>query len=280
MGVCLALGGALLTGCSSDITISQSDLNNLINNANNYLVDSQKQNSESIRSELNTLLVNGFNNSMYSTSFSCTMLEDFYIMGVSFIDAVTNLNNNSELEEVDAQADMDSPYSYTFKWTLDKDTWDLKQYYKAIHIDGSSDFEAYDYINEITKKHSYYYHRGDEKCIVDKSMIQADVLESYTDVYGNLISTFASDELDGVDIVKYEDGENVVYTCAFSESDGDNLIYYSLILTFKGEDIVSIERREFKGEYITNTTTYTFDYENTEINFDTTGYERVLDQES
>lgn len=265
MGVCLALGGTLLTGCSSDISVSQQDLNNLMNNANNYLVENQKQNSESVRSELMTLLVKGFNNSIYSTSFSCTMLEDLYYGGVSY-------NGTLQEDGVDERAEL-VPYLYTYKWTMDKENLIAKRYYKALYDNDDENYEAYNCINLKTNEDTYYYHQGDDKFIEAGSRIDSNLpCATYTDVYGNLIGTLASEELDGVDIVKYQDGDNVVYSCAFVElDDNEDDVTYLLILTFNGDNIVSIERRESDGK-ITKTISYTFDYEDTEINFDTTGY--------
>lgn len=268
VGVCLALGGVLLTGCSSNINISQSDLNNLVNNANNYLVENQKQSSELVRSELKTLLVKGLNNSMYSSSFSYTGMKDEYIMGISNRELLQKAGQNELVDD-----DMSYPYSYTYKWTIDKENLICKRYYKELYDSAVYSFEAYDYISQ--NEQACYYHCGDRKEIWTYSAIESGsfVFECYSDVYCYLFSHLEID-LDGLDIVKYQEGENVVYSCAYIEDSSPDVVGTS-ILTFKGEDIVSIELRTVYG-YVTRIESYTFDYENIEINFDTTGYEQFV----
>ena len=63
VGLTLGTAGAFMTGCSSDITFNQKDLDQAISNINEYLETQNNYSSEFARNTLNGYLMNALNDS-------------------------------------------------------------------------------------------------------------------------------------------------------------------------------------------------------------------------
>lgn len=268
VGIGLAIGSsAMLTGCSSDITFNQADLDNVISNVNSYLENTQNNNSEYVRNTLNELIVNGMNNAV----------------------GTNNIAYNVEIEEyVDGL--MRSKTTTTYKRNVGNDT--IKVYYnttggekntnyieatrkKVNNISYSYDVEEYK-INSANEKS---YEKKENVSDISPIILTDNFYADYVGVYSSLIANFHYESLVWDDFIKSTDGDVETYKCtAINPNVAGSSIVGNLVLQFKNKKITKIEilNTDFKslnyGDYY-GKITYIFDYENETINFDKTGFE-------
>ena len=129
----MMLGGVALTGCSSDITFNQKDLDAAINNVNEYLETQNNFSSEFARNTFNAYLMNAWADSSNSTSLKLVLntidinsYGDRVVRNVGEYKYVTKNNVTKELS-------FDSYSNSTHYRESVKDasgTYDMTEYFK------------------------------------------------------------------------------------------------------------------------------------------------------
>lgn len=131
-GIALGVVGTLtLTGCTSDLTFNQADLDNIINGANKYLEYQNNYSSEYAQNMLNDLLIQAKTDYTYATSF--TLEQTYQIFDKfgnntytinelerSYYDASTN-TRKIEVISADSESNNSDNY-YVIKYAQDNYT--------------------------------------------------------------------------------------------------------------------------------------------------------------
>lgn len=118
LGICSAL---TLTACTSDITFNQSDLDNVISGANQYL---ETQNN-------------------YSSEFAKNMLNDFLMKSLYDSQNTTSGTFNSSYKAVDEFGNLIREGCATNKYYLDADSNKTKQSYLGKDLNGNIKYNGY-----------------------------------------------------------------------------------------------------------------------------------------
>lgn len=269
LGIGLALGSsAMLTGCSSDITFNQKDLDDVISNVNTYLENTQNNDSEYVRNTLNELLINALNNSIGVGNIAYTSVSEQYAYGIKGTTQKEIYKRNIEgqvRKEYYSKTDNNQTrISYTEITKKPSETlssiYDVESY--IIDWDNKKEYAKTENTSEISSLPSY------------------SEFKDYVDVYSTIIYLLNnSNELTMSDFVKSVENDMVTYKCMATNPEyiDNSSIVGSMIIVFRNEKIVKLET--INTSYSTNLyddyyakQTITFDYENEAISFDKTGF--------
>lgn len=269
LGIGLALGSsAMLTGCSSDITFNQKDLDNVVSNVNAYLENTQNNNSDYVKNTLNELIINAMNNSIGVGNISYTSVSEQYAYGIKSTTQKEIYKRNIEgqvRKEYYSKTDNNQTrISYTEITKKPSETlssiYDVEEY--VIDWDNKKEYTKTENTSEISSLPSY------------------SEFKDYVDVYSSIIYLLNnSNQLTMSDFVKSVENDMVTYKCmAMNPEYIDNSsIVGSMIIVFRNEKIVKLE--SINTSYSTNRyddyyakQTIIFDYENEAISFDKTGF--------
>ena len=258
LGIGLALGSsAMLTGCSSDITFNQKDLDNAISNVNAYLESTQNNNSEYVKNALNELLINGVNNSIGTKNIAYNINNRHYLFGVETISSNSNYKRN-----VDG--------NITKQYYKSTSTFGETEKYLEITPKDNNLFQVDEYVGNTYKT----YEKSYKDIYKDSSITYKD----YVDVYSNIMIILSDKKYDWNNFICSNDNNIISYKCNAVYSDESGSMNLSIILKFKENKIQSIEvfnsyfdnGFNFADDY--SKTITTFDYENELINFDKSSY--------
>lgn len=271
LGIGLALTSAtMLTGCTSDITFNQKDLDNAIENVNSYLTNKQNNDSEYVRNNLNELIINGINNSVGLKNISYNVIMENYKSGLLFDKTTTTYKRNIENNK-------------------------LKVYYNAIEkmntnyieatrkqVDNSYFYDVEDY--KINSENEKTYEKQENLTNISSIILTDEFYADYVGVYSSIIAMLNNESLTWNDFIKSTDGEVVTYRCVAEnlEYAGSASIIGSMTLKFKNDKITMMEIINVGFKSITysdeySKVSYVFDYENETIEFDKTGFTTVTE---
>lgn len=269
LGIGLALGSsAMLTGCSSDITFNQKDLDDVISNVNTYLENTQNNDSEYVRNTLNELLINALNNSIGVGNIAYTSVSEQYAYGIKGTTQKEIYKRNIEgqvRKEYYSKTDNNqTKISYTEITKKPSETlssiYDVESY--VIDWDNKKEYAKTENTSEISSLPSY------------------SEFKDYVNVYSTIIYLLNnSNQLTMSDFVKSVENDMVTYKCMATNPEyiDNSSIVGSMIIVFRNEKIVKLET--INTSYSTNRyddyyakQTITFDYENEAISFDKTGF--------
>ena len=269
LGIGLALGSsAMLTGCSSDITFNQKDLDNVVSNVNAYLENTQNNNSDYVKNTLNELIINAMNNSIGVGNISYTSVSEQYAYGIKSTTQKEiykrNIVGQVRKEYYSKTDNNQTRISYTEITKKPSETlssiYDVEEY--VIDWDNKKEYTKTENTSELSSLPSY------------------SEFKDYVDVYSSIIYLLNnSNQLTMSDFVKSVENDLVTYKCmAMNPEYIDNSsIVGSMIIVFRNEKIVKLE--SINTSYSTNRyddyyakQTIIFDYENEAISFDKTGF--------
>ena len=269
LGIGLALGSsAMLTGCSSDITFNQKDLDNVVSNVNAYLENTQNNNSDYVKNTLNELIINAMNNSIGVGNISYTSVSEQYAYGIKSTTQKEiykrNIVGQVRKEYYSKTDNNQTRISYTEITKKPSETlssiYDVEEY--VIDWDNKKEYTKTENTSELSSLPSY------------------SEFKDYVDVYSSIIYLLNnSNQLTMSDFVKSVENDMVTYKCmAMNPEYIDNSsIVGSMIIVFRNEKIVKLE--SINTSYSTNRyddyyakQTIIFDYENEAISFDKTGF--------
>ena len=269
LGIGLALGSsAMLTGCSSDITFNQKDLDDVISNVNTYLENTQNNDSEYVRNTLNELLINALDNSIGVGNIAYTSVSEQYAYGIKGTTQKEIYKRNIEgqvRKEYYSNTDNNQTrISYTEITKKPSETlssiYDVESY--VIDWDNKKEYTKTENTSEISSLPSY------------------SEFKDYVDVYSNIIYFLNnSNQLTMSDFVKSVENDVVTYKCMATNPEyiDNSSIVGSMTIIFKDKKIIRLET--INTSYSTNRyddyyakQTITFDYENEAISFDKTGF--------
>ncbi len=268
LGIGVALASAtMLTGCTSDITFNQEDLDNAINNVNSYLTNKQNNDSEYVRNNLNELIINGMNNSVGLKSIAYNVVTETYSNGLMLDKTTTTYKRNLE-------NNMLKVYYNTAENR--KNTHYIEATRKQVENSYYFDVEEY----KINSENQKTYEKTENLSDISSKVLRDNFYADYVGVYSSIIATLNYESLTWNDFVKSTDGEVVTYKCTAVNSNyvGSSSIVGSMILQFKNNKItmmeitnVGFESLNYSDEYFK--VSYVFDYENENIVFDKTGFD-------
>ena len=274
LGIGLALTSAtMLTGCTSDITFNQKDLDNAIENVNSYLTNKQNNDSEYVRNTLNELLINGMNNSIGVKNISYYGTTEHYYYGIKDDSYKITYKRNVSDNLVKIYNCNEAPNNSRIDYVEMTQTT----------LEGSTTYNVDSYLKDWdgTKTHK----KTDN--ITNVSSLIPDVdYSDYVGLYSSIIATLNYKEgLVWNDFVKSTDNGIVTYKCSAvnPEYAGSSSIVCSMVLKFKDNKIIQMDsvsagfenQVQYNECYSKNT--MVFDYENETIEFDKTGFTTVTE---
>ncbi len=270
LGIGLALTGAtMLTGCTSDITFNQEDLDNAINNVNSYLTNKQNNDSEYVRNTLNELLINAMNDSVGVKNISYTSTSVRYDYGIKTAQAKYTYKRNVE-------DNVCKSYLKSEGNGIRNGTTYVELTTKSANDVISFELENYQIDDEGVKT----YTKTAEPTEMENLMITADY-DDYVGVYSSIIAglNYTEEGIVWSDFVKSENNGVVTYKCTAINPEymGYSMVG-SMTLEFKDNKIIKMEmmstafknRVNYDDDYTKNT--IIFGYENENIVFDKTGF--------
>ena len=267
LGIGLALGSsAMLTGCSSDITFNQKDLDNVINNVNTYLENTQNNNSEYVRNNLNELIINGMNNSIGIKNIAYNVITKYYENGLLFDKTTISYKRNIENNTLKV-------YYNTIEGK--KNTNYIEATRKSVDNTYSYDVEEY----KINSENEKTYVKQENLTDISSIVLTNDFYADYVGVYSSIIAVLNDESLTWNDFIKSTEDDVVTYKCTALNSKyiANSSIVGNLILQFKNNKITMMELMNvgfmslnYSDNY--SKVSYVFDYENETISFDKSGF--------